>query len=279
MTRILWKAMIALFGVTLLVGAGSSPVRAADGSSMQPAAQVAADLGNGVTIALVLIPAGKFMMGSPEKEFARETDEERHEVTLSRPFYMGTTEVTQEQYEAVMGVNPSGFKGAKHPVEKVTWHDAISFCRKLSEKTGKTYRLPTEAEWEYACRAGSTTPFNTGPTLDTDDANYDGNYVYGDGRKGVYRQKTMPTGSFRPNAWGLYDMHGNVYEWCFDWFQAYPSAAVVDPKPDIDMNFSRVQRGGGWANEPASCRSANRTLSNPGAARNQVGFRVCLEVP
>jgi len=271
-------AMIAAVGVTFWIGAGSSPGRVADRAASQPARQVKTDLGGGVTMELVLIPAGQFKMGSSTREFDRDTDEEQHEVTLSRPFYLGSTEVTQEQYAAVMGGNPSKFKGEKNPVEKVTWPDAVEFCRKLSEKSGQRYRLPTEAEWEYACRAGSTTPFNTGETLDAADANYDGNYVYGDGRKGAYRQKTMPAGNFRPNAWGLYDMHGNVIEWCQDWFQAYPSRAVIDPKPDSDEKVGRAQRGGSWGNEPATCRSANRIQSEPDISSSQVGFRVCRDV-
>ena len=181
--------------------------------------QFRVDLGNDVFLEMVQIPGGTFMMGSPESEKGRDDDEAQQQITVN-DFYMGKYEVTQEQWQAIMGNNPSRFdKGGKYPVEKVSWNDCQEFCEKLSEKTGLTFTLPTEAQWEYACRAGTTTPFYYGETLSTDIANYNGNYVYGKGTKGVYRKETTEVGSFPANGFGLYDMHGNVWEWCQDDYQ------------------------------------------------------------
>ena len=238
------------------------------------------DLGRGVTMKLALIPAGEFMMGSPPGEEDRDDDQgPQHHVRITKPFYMGMHEVTQEQYEAVMGADPSHFKGKDRPVETVSWNDAAEFCRKLSEKTGKTVGLPTEAEWEYACRAGTTTPFHTGETISTDQANYDGNSTYGSGGKGVYRQKTTAVGSFTPNAWGLYDMHGNVGEWCADWYDEdyYESSPADDPRGP-ENGHSRVLRGGAWLSMPLYCRSAIRPWFFPVEREAYWGFRVVLPV-
>ena len=178
-------------------------------------------------IEMVKIPAGSFLMGSPtseESHFASESPQ--HEVTLET-FWMSQSPITQAQWEYVMGTNPSHFKGEGLPVECVSWHDAMEFCRRLSQQTGHTYTLPSEAQWEYACRAGTTTPFSFGDTITTDQANYDGNYTYGNGPKGEYRQQTTPVGMFPPNDWGLHDMHGNVWEWCLDqWHPNYEGAPV-----------------------------------------------------
>ncbi|MEH2434535.1 MAG: SUMF1/EgtB/PvdO family nonheme iron enzyme [Nostoc sp.] len=172
------------------------------------------DLGNGITLEMVQIPGGTFTMGSPEREADRyENESPQHQVKVSG-FFMGKYAVTQAQYQAVMGNNPSNFKGEKRPVEQVSWDEAVEFCEKLSQKTGNTYRLPSEAEWEYACRAGTTTPFYFGETITTDLVNYDGNYPYGSAPKGEYREQTTDVGKFPPNSFGLYDMHGNVWEWC-----------------------------------------------------------------
>ena len=234
------------------------------------------DLGGGVTMKLALIPAGTFrMVGSPASEKGRDSDEGPvHTVKLSKAFYMGVHEVTQAQYEVVMGKNPSHFKGARNPVEQVSWNDATEFCRKLSRKTGKSIRLPTESEWEYSCRAGTTTLFHFGHTISTDQANYNGNYTYGNGRKGVYRRKTVPVGSFQPNGWGLYDMHGNVWEWCQDWYKGkYSSSTVTDPTGP-GTGSSRVFRGGSWIVNPRNCRSATRIRSAPDTTTYDLGFRV-----
>ncbi len=205
------------------------------------------DLGGNVSMKLALIPAGKFMMGAPASEQGAGHDEKpQHGVVISKPFYMGVYEVTQEQYQAVTGKNPSPseFKAAKNPVVILTWNGVQEFCKRLSAKTGKTVRLPTEAEWEYACRAGTTTPFNTGATIGTDQANYDGNSVYGSGRKGTFRQKLTPVGSFKPNARGLYDMHGNAWERCSDWYggQYYANAKAADPQGLVRKSSSRSWR-------------------------------------
>ena len=178
-------------------------------------------------IAMVKIPAGSFLMGSPTSEESHFTSESpQHEVNLGA-FWMSQFPITQAQWVSVMGNNPSHFEGDDLPVECVSWHDAMKFCRRLSEQTGHTYTLPSEAQWEYACRAGTTTPFHFGKTITSGQANYDGNYTYGDAPRGEYRQRTTPVGMFPPNDWGLYDMHGNVWEWCLDeWHPNYEGAPV-----------------------------------------------------
>ena len=239
---------------------------------------------NSIGMELVYIPPGTFVMGSPAEEQGRgrsgSSDETQHRVRLTKGFFMGVTEVTQAQWKAVMGTDPSRFKGDNLPVERVSWHVAVAFCRKLSASEGKQYRLPTEAEWEYACRAGTTTAFNTGPTISTDQANYDGNHTYAGGRRDVYRKKTMPVGSFKANAWGLYDMHGNVYEWCSDRHGEYPRGEAVDPTGPAKGKL-RVLRGGSWYYAPWFCRSASRRRV---LARQSVvwyygvGFRLVLDL-
>jgi len=246
-----------------------------------PAKELTLDLGGNISMKLVLIPAGKFTMGSPDNEKDRASDEgPQREVTISKPFYMGIYEVTQEQYEQVVGKNPSHFKGAQNPVERVSWEDAVAFCQALSRKRGKTVSLPTEAQWEYACRAGATTPFHTGQTISTDEANYDGNYVYGNGQKGKYRQTTIAVGSFKPNDFGLYDMHGNVWEWCSDWYaHSYANAKNVDPAgPGSGTITARVVRGGSWGSIPILCRSAGRCGGPPDARMGDFGFRVVVDL-
>ncbi|MCY2928851.1 MAG: formylglycine-generating enzyme family protein [Planctomycetota bacterium] len=228
------------------------------------------DLGNKVTMKLVLTPAGTFMMGSPESEKDRLADEgPQHEVIISKAFYMGACEVTQEQYQAVMGKNPSRFKGAKNPVEQILWDDAVEFCKALSAKTGKTVRLPTEAQWEYACRAGSKTRFGYGD----EDAALGENAWYRRNSGGT----THPVGQKKPNAWGLYDMHGNVWEWCSDWYaDSYANAGNRDPQ-GVDSGANRVLRGGSWFNDPRICRSADRRRLSPGIRCDHFGFRVAVD--
>ncbi len=233
---------------------------------------------NTIRMKLVRIEAGKFVMGSPASEAERSDDETQHEVKLTKAFYLGETEVTQGQWKAMMGTDPSRFKGDDLPVESVSWDDAVAFCAALSRKEGKSYRLPTEAEWEYACRAGTTTPFHTGATISPNLANYDGNDVYGGGAKGEYRQKTTPVRTFVGNAWGLYDMHGNVWEWCSDRYGAYPGNAVDDPTGPL-QGERRVLRGGSWYYYPRFCRSAYRCWFAPDYRNNSVGFRVALDSP
>ena len=228
--------------------------------------QLIEDLGADITLELVQIPGGSFLMGSPYLETGRYPDESpQHEATVPA-FAMGKFEVTQAQYEAVMGNNPSNFKGANRPVESVSWNDAVEFCQKLSQQSGRTYRLPSEAEWEYACRAGTTTPYFFGESLAKSQANYGS-------------ESTTDVGSFPPNNFGLYDMHGNVYEWCLDdWHDNY-SGAPTDGSAWTNGGDSngRILRGGSWYFDSEDCRSAFRAWDDPGDRVNDVGFRVVCE--
>ncbi|MEM7579172.1 MAG: bifunctional serine/threonine-protein kinase/formylglycine-generating enzyme family protein [Cyanobacteria bacterium P01_A01_bin.80] len=247
------------------------------------------DLGNDVTLDMVEIPGGEFNMGSPEDEKDRDKDEgPQHKVTV-KSFFMGKFAVTQAQYEAIMGENPSasGFRGKQRPVVSLNWYDATEFCKKLTEKTGKTYRLPSEAEWEYACRAETITPFHFGETITTDLANYRGtdwkddkeklhSGNYGNGPKGKYREETTEVGNFHSNAFGLYDMHGNVLEWCQDtWHKDY-QGAPADGSAWVENgdDSKRVLRGGAWYNAPFKCRSAYRSYDEPHEKSTVFGFRV-----
>jgi len=235
-------------------------------------ASVTLDLGNGGTMRLVLIRPGKFMMGSPDSEQSRESKEgPQHEVVIAKPFYMGVTEVTQAQYEAVMGTNPSKFKGPTNPVDSVTWDEAVEFCRKLSEKTGKAVRLPTEAEWEYACRAGTKTRFSFG-----DSESVLGDYAWKGSNSGG---TAHPVGQKKPNAWGLYDMNGNVWEWCADWWGPYPKGPITDPSGPTTASGLRVLRGGSWYRVGLdSFRCAIRLIIDPSLRVNDLGFR-CARTP
>ncbi|ACC81713.1 protein of unknown function DUF323 [Nostoc punctiforme PCC 73102] len=229
------------------------------------------DLGNGITLEMVEILAGSFKMGSPPGETGHNP---QHAVNVPA-FFISKFEVTQEQYQQIMGSNPSNFKGAKRPVETVSWNDAVEFCKKLSQKTGREYRLPSEAEWEYACRAGTNTPFHFGETITTELANYDGNSTYASAPKGKYRQQTTEVGSFPPNAFGLCDMHGNVWEWCQDtWHDSY-KGAPTDGSAWIDNdNEFQVLRGGSWDDSPEYCRSAYRGNDSRDYRFNDIGFRI-----
>ncbi|MCY2926528.1 MAG: formylglycine-generating enzyme family protein [Planctomycetota bacterium] len=228
------------------------------------------DLGKGVTMNLALIPAGKFLMGSSQTDEDRRVYEmPQHEVTISRPFYIGVFEVTQAQYAAVMGVNPSLNVGAKNPVEQVTWDEAVQFCKRLSAKTGKIVRLPTEAQWEYACRAGSDTSLgsaNRGAAV--------GEYAWHCLNTG---RGTHPVGQKKSNAWGLYDMLGNVEEWCGDWYvDSYAQAEARDPEGPAS-GTNRVKRGGGFTADPDRCRPAGRQSEKPNTMDYGVGFRVSAD--
>jgi formylglycine-generating enzyme required for sulfatase activity len=245
----------------------------------------AEDLGNGVTLEMVAIPGGKFQMGSPKSELGRAKDEgPQHTVTL-QPFFMGKFPVTQAQWQAVASLpkvnidldpDPSEFKGANRPVEQVTWYEAVEFCARLSKATGREYRLPSEAEWEYACRAGTTTPFFFGETISPELANYDGNYTYASGSKGIYREQTTEVGRFPANAFGLYDMHGNVWEWCADhWHENYDGAPTDGSVwLNENENNSPLLRGGSWYHLPERCRSAYRFTPVPVDHDDPYGFRV-----
>ncbi|MEH2385853.1 MAG: SUMF1/EgtB/PvdO family nonheme iron enzyme [Nostoc sp.] len=239
------------------------------------------DLGNGITLHMVEILGGSFNMGSPPGENGRtKAKEPQHTVNVSA-FFIGKFEVTQEHYQQIIGSNPSLFKGAIRPVEEVSWNDAVDFCKKLSQKAGHEYRLPSEAEWEYACRAGTTTPFHFGETITTELVNYNGNYTYASAPKGKFRQGTTDVGSFPPNAFGLYDMHGNVWEWCQDtWHESY-KGAPSDGSAWMDNNQYQVLRGGSWIYDPEVCRSASRHYYDRAQRVNfyvSIGFRVVCAV-
>ena len=244
---------------------------------------------------MLQIPAGNFLMGSPEDELERlESESPQHEVTL-RQFFLAKYPVTQVQWRIVAGWpqveqelerDPSRFNGDLHPVKQVSWHDAVEFCARLAQHTNRPYRLPTEAEWEYACRAGTTTPFHFGETISTDYANYRGNDedygAYGPGSLGEYRQETTPVDHFEgANTWGLCDMHGNVWEWCEDhWHDNYQGAPETGCAwLSSGESKNRVLRGGSWGYNPRHCRSASRLNYLPGYRLNIIGFRVCCSPP
>ena len=236
-------------------------------------------LGTSVSMKLALIPAGTFMMGSPKTETGRDDDEgPQRQVTLTRPFHMGTTEVTQAQWQAVMGTQPwDGRKcaraGADNAASYINWNDATAFCKALSTKTGRTVRLPTEAEWECACRAGSTAAFSFG-----DDASTLGDRAwYGGNAHDKDEKYAHPAGAKKPNAWRLHDMHGNVYEWCAEWYaDSYAKADTRDPKGPATGKV-RVLRGGSWLNVPRNCRAAARNKLTPDDRHFHHGFRVVVE--
>jgi len=255
----------------------------------------AVDLGNGVRLEMVLITAGEFLMGSPKEEIwnwiawaermgvvnprSRIEREAQHRVRITRPFYLGKYPVTQEQWQAVMGNNPSNFKGPQNPVEEVSWADCEQFLDKLNANVGRgKFSLPSEAQWEYACRAGSTTVYCFG-----DDEPRLGDYAWYDENSG---KMTHPAGKKKPNAWGLYDMHGNVWEWCQDWYWDwgddlyhpgyYAESPIDDPAGPAGPAYRpfRVVRGGSWTYPAGCCRSANRSYFEPGLRRSYLGFRI-----
>ena len=248
------------------------------------------DLGNNISLTMVQIPAGTFLMGAPADELEQNSYETpQHKVTLN-PFFMGMYPITQSQWKSVatlpqlnqtLDPDCSHFKGDDLPVEEVSWDQATEFCDRLTVKTKRHYRLPTEAEWEYACRAGTTTPFSFGEMITTELANYDGNYPYNNGPKGEDRNKTTPVGTFPANAWGLYDMHGNVWEWCLDhWHDSYvdkPEELKQDGNAawlSSDESKNRLLRGGSWTFYAEDCRSAYRNHDTPDARDGSIGFRV-----
>ena len=247
------------------------------------------DLGNGVFLEMVLIPGGTFLMGSPETEAGREYNESpQHSVTL-KPFFASKYTITQAQWKAVANLPrinlplnpyPSYSKGANLPVEQVSWYEAEEFCARLQQKTGKNYRLPSESEWEYACRAGTTTPFHFGATITPELANFDGHGFYSLAPKGVDRSETIVVGSFPPNAFGLYDMHANVWEWCADfWHDSYHYAAPSDGSvwKKLGHDRFRILRGGSWYNTPQICRSAFRFRAELDTRSKVCGFRAIAD--
>ncbi len=262
---------------------------------------------NSIDMKFVLIPKGTFLMGSPSNEPKRESDERQHRVTISQPFYLQTTEVTVGQWRSF--INDTGYRtkaeiqgwsmiwtGSKwvkkkgyywdnpefpqtetHPVTCLSWNDVQKFIEWLTGKEGKTYRLPTETEWEYACRAGTTTPFYTGNCISTDQANYDGTHPMPGCPEGEYRKGPVEVESFEPNPWGLHDMHGNVWEWCQDKYKRdYPSGRVTDPKGPTS-GWERVLRGGSWHNYAGHIRSALRYRYYPDKWLNYSGFRLAQD--
>jgi formylglycine-generating enzyme required for sulfatase activity len=231
---------------------------------------------NSIGLKLVRIPSGPFLMGSPTSEEDHGDQEHQHPVVINRPFYLGVYEVTQAQYLKIMLANPSQYRedkegkkgGPNYPVESVTWHEARTFCALLSTRpeekaAGRVYRLPTEEEWEYACRAGTTTPFSYGASLSSFQANFNGNVPYGGAQKGPNTGQTVPVGSYLPNAWGLFDMHGNVYEWC------------ADKHPQTEQY---ALRGGSYLSTGTLCRSARRFWFAPDQRHSTCGFRVACDV-
>ena len=236
----------------------------------EPGKDLSLDLGGGVTMNLVIIRPGKFMMGSPDGDPGPYMGQgPMHEVTISAPFFMGAMEVTQAQYEAVMGSNPSVHKGATHPVDSVSWADAVKFVKKLAEKAGQPVRLPTEAEWEYACRAGTTTRYSFG-----DDAGQLGDYAWYKANGG---DVSHPVAQKKPNAWGLYDMHGNVWEWCSDWQGEYPKEPQSDPTGPAS-GPARLYRGGSHGDVPEHCRSNIRKSQPPDYRHDSLGMRVVVPI-
>jgi formylglycine-generating enzyme required for sulfatase activity len=245
------------------------------------------DLGEGESLRLIQIPAGEFWMGSPADEIDRDSDEgPLHRARLAG-FLLGQTPVTQAQWSLVarwpkvkldLKPDPSGFNGARRPVENVSWEQAMEFCRRLSQRHGLPFTLPSEAQWEYACRAGTTTPFAFGATITPELANYNGYFTYANGPKGQFRAQTTDVASFPANGWGLHDMHGNVLEWCLDTWHASYEGAPTDGSPWLKGTDSKkLLRGGSWSDDPGNCRSAYRYRIQPDTAYFHVGFRVvCL---
>lgn len=293
------RLLTAAIGVWSLV-AGISLIPAADAVAADAAASggATAHIKNSVGMQLVLIPAGRFQMGAPESEAGSRIDERPvHEVHISRPFWLGAYEVTQAEYQAVTGTNPSFFSESgggrqkvagmstdRFPVEQVSWEQAVEFCRLLSARpeeiaAGRVYRLPTEAEWQYACRAGTTTPFYFGDALGSQQANINGNFPYGGAPRGPFLGRTCDVGSYPPNAFGLYDMHGNVAEMTSDWYGRYwykdsPGENPQGPEKGSD----KVVLGGSWGTDAARCRCAFRRSNATSGAAYYFGFRVACDV-
>ncbi|MGB3404526.1 MAG: SUMF1/EgtB/PvdO family nonheme iron enzyme [Microcoleaceae cyanobacterium] len=244
------------------------------------------DLGNGVMLEMIVIPGGEFLMGSPDFEGSRYSNERpQHSVTI-KPFLISKYPITQAQWREVaclpkvnqkLKLLPSRLGGKSHPVTKVSWYDAVEFCDRLSQKIGHQYRLPSEAEWEYACRAGTTTPFHFGETITTDLANYDGNYRYADEPQGIYLEKTTSVDHFKiANNFGLFDMHGNVLEWCLDYWHNNYENAPTDGKEWLDNseNKNRVARGGSFYDGSSICRSSYRFYQVANETFKHIGFRI-----
>nr|WP_238718084.1 formylglycine-generating enzyme family protein [Petrachloros mirabilis] len=257
--------------------------------SVRKPEKLSEDLGDGIFLEMIALPGGSFLMGSPDSELARSSSESPMHLVIIPPFFVSKYPITQAQWRAVVSKstssielrpNPSKFNGDYHPVESINWYEAVEFCNRLLRVTGKNYRLLSEAEWEYACRAGTASPFFWGNTLASCLANYNATFTYGSGEKGKFRQQTTRVDLFPPNSFGLYDMHGNVWEWCADrWHDSYKSA------PEDGKAWStgsavgdNVVRGGSWASLPSDCRSASRTYRSANLRSDDRGFRVALSL-
>ena len=242
--------------------------------SVHRAQQFIEHLGNNLDLEMIALPGGMFRMGTLGKQ---GYDDERpvHQVTVA-PFLMSKYLITQAQWRLIMGTSHSRFSGDRLPIERVSWHDAMRFCERLAKRTKRTYHLPSEAQWEYACRAGTSTPFHFGETITTEVANYNGEFVYRAEAKGVYRHTTTPVDQFSPNAFGLHDMHGNLWEWCADaWHDSYNGAPTDDRVwSSTGKEIYRVARGGCWHDIPGVCRSAARLRADANDAEEIIGFRV-----
>jgi len=242
------------------------------------AEQITEDLGNGISLALIVIPAGSFQMGSPHGTGSVD-EHPQHFVTI-KSFMTGKFPITQRQWKAVIGKLPAcRFKGDDLPVERVSWNDAQKYCQRLSTMTGRNYQLPAETQWEYACRAGTGTPFSFGETLTVEVANFNGEHTFREEPRGFYFHSTSQGGKFPPNAFGLYDMHGNLWEWCADnWLDDYSSSPRDGSAYQMKDNRHRVARGGSWHEPPALCRSAARLRILQTDADEFTGFRVVCSI-
>jgi outer membrane protein assembly factor BamB len=296
-----FKVLTCCLALAALVGCAEREpaVETTPGSNAAtPSSAAAETIVNSIGMKLALIPAGEFLMGSPDSApDAAEDEKPQHRVRITEPFYLGVYEVTQEQYRRIMGAGASfysptgagkdkvaGLDTRRFPAEQVRWYDAAEFCRRLSALAEETqanhvYRLPTEAEWEYACRAGTTTTFHFGDAISSDQANFNGEYPYGGGAQGAFLARTAEVGSYKPNAFGLYDMHGNVEEWCNDWYgRDYYGNSPVDDPMGPESGLHRVIRGGEWYSDARDCRSAFRYADIPGGTFYVMGFRVAMQI-
>jgi formylglycine-generating enzyme required for sulfatase activity len=301
------RVLAVLLGGTALVGLSWQATPTQKGVGKLTAAGSNHDIQNSIGMKLVRIPPGKFKMGSPDGEAERRSDEEQHDVEITREFYLGIHEVTQKQFKEVMGYNPSYFSkdatgkaGVKYgwqpaggkasvpadtsefPVENVSWEEAVEFCKQLAAiagERGREYRLPTEAEWEYACRGGDPSyhVFHSGNSLFAKHANFDGTKPYVGANKGAFLNRTCKVGSYEKSRFGLYDMHGNVWEWCADWYDKdyYGKSPPNDPQGP-PRGLARVDRGGCWYSPGQNCRSGSRDEYPPGLRYRHLGFRVVL---
>jgi formylglycine-generating enzyme required for sulfatase activity len=238
----------------------------------------AENLGNDIELDLVLIPSGEFMMGN---DHHHQDEQPIHQVKLPS-FYIGKYPITQAQYRSIMGDDQGFGLSANYPIEQISWHDALDFCTKLSQQTGRTYTLPSEAQWEYACRAGTNTAFHFGATITPELANYNGDYPYQNAPLGENRAQATLVGSFPPNAWGVYDLHGNVWEWCLDTYQPNYQGAPTDGSAwganSTERDLNRVMRGGAWDYVARGCRSAVRCSLAPQSRIAGCGLRVVLSI-